>query len=139
MKRFFINEKDKNNLPIRLDREDVVLRYDHIVSSTNSKQKAVKMNQKLEERLATDVGRRVEGAGDGSGFRKKIDTSISLEDISCSSVKSGLKRYRQCGIERPNYVRAGGSLYYKGSNKKWKKLVQNIGMEVTKGNNPMNL
>ena len=139
MKRFFINEKDKNNLPIRLDREDVVLRYDHIVSSTNSKQKAVKVNHKLEERLATYVRRRVEGAGDGSGFREKIDASISLEDSSCSAVKSGLKKYRQCVIERPDYVRAGVSLYYKGPNKKWTKLVQNIGMEVTKGNNPMNL
>ena len=84
--------------------------------------------------------RGVEGDGVGAEVGYIIDVVIRIGDKSWSAVKSGISfLYRQCVIERPDYVRAGVSLYYKGPNKKWTKLVQNIGMEVTKGNNPMNL
>ena len=56
--------------------------------------------------------------------------------ISCTGVSF---LYRQCGIERTVYAKAGLSLYCKYSNRKGRHLVQGIGLEVMERKNPMTL
>ena len=77
----------------------------------------------------------VEGAGGGAGGGENFFVAVWLGYI--------LYRvsflYRQCGIERTVYAKAGLSLYCKYSNRKGRHLVQGIGLEVMERKNPMTL
>ena len=89
----------KRNPLIRLEVESVVLGYDHITSYMNLKQRVVKANRKLADKLAAEVGIRIEGTGGGAGSREKIDVYLWLGDSSHSVVQSGISYlYRQYGI-----------------------------------------
>ena len=55
--------RTKRNPPIRIEGENVILGYYHIVLYMNSNNKVVNINQQLAEKLAAECGRRVEVLG----------------------------------------------------------------------------
>ena len=78
--------------------------------------------------------------GGGARGADRLDATVCLGNSSYSAVQSGIYiSYRQCDIERPAHMMEGASLYFKVSNRKVIKLVQDIGMKMAERKNPMTL
>ena len=97
------------------------------------------MNWQLAEKLFAGGRIRVEDDGGVEGEGRKLMCLYGWGIARTVRFKSFFFLNRQCGIEKPADLKAGVSLYCKGSKRKGRKLVQDLGVEVIEGKKPMSL
>ena len=67
----------------------------------------------------------------GADLEARGDFSARLGDTTYSAIQSAVYFLnRQSGIERPEELKGGISLYYKGSNRKGRNMKQDLGIEI---------
>ena len=124
----------EGNSPIHLSGPFAIV-YDDIAKFMGTKRRVVSVDPDLANQLATEEGASVVNNAGGGG---KVKVAVRLSDSSYSAIQSAISfLYRQCGLERPNEIKDGLALYYKGSKRKGRQLKQSLGLVVSEGKKAM--
>lgn len=124
----------EGNSPIHLSGPFAIV-YDDIAKFMGTKCRVVNVDPDLANRLATEEGASVLYNAGGGG---KVKVAVRLSDSSYSAIQSAISfLYRQCGLERPNDIKDGLSLYCKGSKRKGRQLKQSLGLAISEGKKVM--
>ena len=74
----------------------------------------------------------------GADLEATVDVLVRLRDSTYCFIQSAISfLYWHSGIERPEELKGGFFLYFKGSRKKGRQLNQDIGLEISEGKKTM--